>query len=186
MTSDFLASWEDMMDGPGFEMPRLVAGIWRVELAPQALAIYGDAEVTRMLHREPVPDEAGARQWIQEYVERNATFPAGCGIWPLFEKDGGALVGSIVLKPLPECSEIEVGWHLGRFAWGKGYATEAGQAAIAYGFAKLGLDVIYAITLSTNTRSMNVCRRVGMKHLGKTDKYHGIVTELFAIQREGK
>ena len=172
------------MDGPPLEMERLVAGTWRTELAPQALAIYGDPEVVRTLHREPATNEADMRAWIQGYIDRNATFPAGCGIWPLFERSSGTLVGCFLLKPFPERQEVEIGWHLGRFAWGKGYATEAGRAGIRYGFANLGLETIYALTLPENTRSMKVCRRIGMRHLGRTDKYYNIVTELFAIHRD--
>ena len=171
------------MDGPALEMERLVAGTWRTELAPQALAIYGDPEVVRMLHGEPMANEADMRKWIQGWIDRNAAFPVGCGIWPLFEQSGGELVGCLLLKPFPEHAEVEVGWHLGRFAWGKGYATEAGRAAVRYGFANLDLETIYAVTLPQNTRSMKVCRRVGMRHLGRTEKYYNMLTELFAIGR---
>ena len=55
--------------------------------------------------------------------------PDGYGSWPLFERESGALVGAVLLKPLPEAEEIEVGWHLARAAWGNGYATESGKAA---------------------------------------------------------
>ena len=172
------------MEGPALEMERLVAGTWRTELAPQALAIYGDPEVVRMIHREPTANEADTCTWIRSYIERNAAFPMGCGIWPLFEQSGGALVGCLLLKPFPERVEIEVGWHLGRFAWGKGYATEAGRAAVRYGFETLGLETIYAVTLPQNTRSMNVCRRVGMRHIGRTDRFYNMRTELFSVRRD--
>ena len=35
--------------------------------------------------------------------------------------------------------------------------------------------------LPENTRSMNVCRRVGMRHLGRTETYYNMLTELFVI-----
>lgn len=73
---------------------------------------------------------------------------------------------------------------MGRCAWGKGYASEAGQAAVRYGFANLGLETIYAVTLPENMRSMKVCRRVGMRHLGRTETYHNMLTELFVIGRD--
>ena len=50
-------------------------------------------------------------------------------------------------------------------------------------FANLDLETIYAVTLPQNTRSMSVCRRVGMRHLGRTDKFYNMLTELFAIGR---
>jgi RimJ/RimL family protein N-acetyltransferase len=33
---------------------------------------------------------------------------------------------------------VEVGWRLGRSAWGRGYASEAARASIDHGFAHSG------------------------------------------------
>jgi RimJ/RimL family protein N-acetyltransferase len=57
---------------------------------------------------------------------------------------------------------VEVGWRLGRAAWGRGYATEAAQAVLADGFGRLGLDEIVSFTATTNLRSQRVMQRLGM------------------------
>ena len=59
---------------------------------------------------------------------------------------------------------VEVGWRLAREHWGCGYATEAGRAALAYGFEELGLAEIVSFTSRLNTRSWRVMERLGMSH----------------------
>jgi RimJ/RimL family protein N-acetyltransferase len=57
---------------------------------------------------------------------------------------------------------VEIGWRLARSAWGKGYATEAARAVLAFGFETLGLPEILALTTVGNVRSQAVMRRIGM------------------------
>ncbi|MFL6155236.1 MAG: GNAT family N-acetyltransferase [Marmoricola sp.] len=57
---------------------------------------------------------------------------------------------------------VEVGWRLARSAWGQGYASEAGLAALRYGFTTLGLDEIVSFTSVGNLRSRAVMERIGM------------------------
>ena len=57
---------------------------------------------------------------------------------------------------------IELAWRLARPAWGHGYATEAGQAALRYGFDTLDQPGIVAVTMARNARSQAVMRRIGM------------------------
>ena len=65
------------------------------------------------------------------------------------ERESGALVGWAGLSVpefLPEVlPAIEVGWRLGSAYRGRGYATEAAAAALAWGFDTLGLEEIVSI-----------------------------------------
>ena len=47
--------------------------------------------------------------------------------------------------------------------WGRGFATAAARAALAYGFTKLCLDEIYACTVPANVRSLRVMQRIGLR-----------------------
>jgi ribosomal-protein-alanine N-acetyltransferase len=62
---------------------------------------------------------------------------------------------------------VEVAWRLARAYWGHGYATEAARAALDYGFGKLGLSEIVALTVPANQRSRRVMERF-MERLGMT------------------
>jgi len=91
----------------------------------------------------------------------------------------------MLLKPLPPTTdEIEVGWHLIRRVWGRGYASEGAVAVLRYGFETLELDQILAVVEPANHRSAAVARRIGMQWLERTTRYYGgISLDLFGVMR---
>jgi RimJ/RimL family protein N-acetyltransferase len=90
----------------------------------------------------------------------------GFGLWAAVVKETGAMIGFIgVCHPLwfPDMSErIEVGWRLGRDAWGHGYATEGALALLAHGFDAVGLAHVWAQTMAVNRASRAVMERIGL------------------------
>ena len=80
--------------------------------------------------------------------------------------------------------EHELGWWLSPEHWGHGYATEAGQGAIGLAFGARGLDRVVAVVDPDNVRSLAVCRRLGMTHLGQTIEYFGLTLESFELLRD--
>jgi RimJ/RimL family protein N-acetyltransferase len=92
----------------------------------------------------------------------------GYGLWALEVRATDEFVGFTGLA-VPSFNAhftpaVEVGWRLARSAWGKGYATEAGLASIAFGFRDAGLDEIVSFTSAANVRSRSVMERIGMTH----------------------
>ncbi|MCE5323401.1 GNAT family N-acetyltransferase [bacterium] len=107
--------------------------------------------------------------------------------WALEEKESGIVVGSVILKWLPDADRVptkdmEVGWHMGREHWGKGFATEAGMRAARYALDTLGQSVIYAVVRPGNERSVRVTQRIGMRPVGTTNKYYGAELLLFELR----
>ena len=92
-------------------------------------------------------------------------------------RDSGEVVGSVGFAPclmpfglLPSfeptdrfTSEIGLFWALFPEHQGRGYATEAAAAMVAYAFDELRLRRIVATTEHDNTRSLDVMRRLGMR-----------------------
>jgi RimJ/RimL family protein N-acetyltransferase len=103
-------------------------------------------------------------------IERiEAGFEAnGYGLWALEVRASGELAGFAgLVMPSFEAHftpAVEVGWRLARSAWGQGYATEAAQAALAFGFEEVGLSEIVSFTSAGNARSRAVMERLGMTH----------------------
>jgi RimJ/RimL family protein N-acetyltransferase len=62
----------------------------------------------------------------------------------------------------PFVPAVEVGWRLAPQFWGKGYATEAAEAALRIGFETLNLDQIVSFTVMANKPSWSVMERLGM------------------------
>ena len=57
----------------------------------------------------------------------------------------------------------EVGWALDPAWWGRGIATEAGAASVAWGFGGLGFERLVSITTEPNTASRTVMAKLGFR-----------------------
>jgi RimJ/RimL family protein N-acetyltransferase len=74
----------------------------------------------------------------------------------------GELIGGCGLEVRPLRKEGVLGYCLNRAYWGKGYATEATQALLAFGFNKLALHRIIAMCDPMNVASNRVLEKAGM------------------------
>ncbi|MGP3534428.1 GNAT family N-acetyltransferase [Microbacterium sp. RD1] len=101
----------------------------------------------------------------------------------------GDRLGSLLLKRIPWSADavpagtpedVEIGWHLHPDAWGRGYATEAARVVLGEAWAS-GIPRVVAVTHPDNAASQRVCRRIGMRGLGRTDRYYGVECELFEM-----
>lgn len=94
----------------------------------------------------------------------------GWGFWAVETRRGKEFVGFVGLHipatPLPFMPCVEIGWRLAYRHWGKGYAAEAGLAALQVGFGILGLDEIVSLAAAGNHRSRAVMERLGMQESG--------------------
>lgn len=167
------------------ETERLIIRSWMPELdAEQAFAIYGDPEVTRFIGGKTENNIDTQREKLTKVTQRYQKLNNGTGFWALVEKQSKEIiVGAILLKRLPDknhqsSEDYEVGWHLQRNFWGKGYATEAAREIINYGFNVLNLLRIYSVVHPENYASVRVTQRLGMKPMGYTNKYYGGVEVL--------
>lgn len=140
---------------------RLVLRRWRdSDLEPWA-AMNADPEVREHLG-DPLTREqsdASVARFQAEFEQR------GYGWWAVEVRATGAFIGFAGPDPVEDhmpFTGVEIGRRLARPAWGHGYATEAAQAVLAYGFDTLRLPEILAVTTATNHRSQAVMRRIGM------------------------
>jgi RimJ/RimL family protein N-acetyltransferase len=80
-------------------------------------------------------------------------------------------------------SEIEISYGLAKSAWGRGLATEASLAAMAYGFDVTGLREIVAVAKATNRASHRVMEKLGM-HLAETWERDGLGRVKYIVRAE--
>ena len=96
----------------------------------------------------------------------------GWGFWAVELKQDNQFIGFVGLQipradfPFSPC--VEIGWRLAFEYWGKGYATEAAEAALKVGFNRLELPEIVSFTAIENHRSSAVMERLGMNQAVET------------------
>ncbi|CAG0955493.1 Acetyltransferase [Anaerolineae bacterium] len=67
---------------------------------------------------------------------------------------------------------VEVGWRLAHACWGRGYATEAAQEVLRFGFEGRGLREIVSFTVPANAASRRVMEKLGMTRREDEDFDH--------------
>ncbi len=159
-----------MERGPTIETDRLLLRRWREsDLAPFA-AMNADPEVMEYFPGALDRDRSDAlARAADDSFEQN-----GYGLWAVQVKDGEPFIGFVglhhVSNDIPVRGSTEVGWRLARSAWGKGYAPEAAQAGLSFGFEKCGLGEIVSFTSLLNERSQRVMQKIGM-HTDPADDF---------------
>lgn len=164
------------MSVPPQPSARLSFREWTLADAPVILDLYSRPDVYRFLGATPAPvaDLAEARARITRWGER-AREPWS-GIWAVLVD--GKPVGTGLLVSLPRSDglpsdAVEIGWHLHPDSWGRGYATEMGQALIAHAHTH-GRRPVRAVVYPDNGASRAVCRRLGLTEVGLTDRWYGV------------
>lgn len=172
------------------QTPRLLIRTWEMADVDAAFAMYGDPQVTRWLWGDPLPNLETMRQRMVEIIERNATFSPGLGSFPAVSRETGRIVGTALIKPMPGADgkltdDIEVGWHVTRQHWGRGFATEFGLELLRHGFDTLQIPRLHAVVDPPNVASQRVAQKIGMRHTGQTVRYYdGKPIEHFELDRD--
>jgi ribosomal-protein-alanine N-acetyltransferase len=146
------------------------------EDAADVFALYSDARVMEFFHSRPMGDVDVARAWAVTQGGLHAS--RGYAQWHMSERGGDCFVGCLGLQPLGD--GIELLYALVPGMWGRGYAAEAGAAALEYGFDELGLERIVGIAVAANRPSIRVLQRLGMRSLGAAE-YWGCSWEKYEV-----
>jgi [ribosomal protein S5]-alanine N-acetyltransferase len=117
-------------------------------------AVYGDPIVMRFLGG-PFSSLARTRQFLARHIEHQDFY--GFSMWSLVENATSEVIGDVGFL------RFEIGWHLRRASWGKGFGTEAARACLAYGFDHLGFRTVSAFTETANAASLRVIERLDMR-----------------------
>jgi len=161
---------------PQIKTARLELRAFVVEDAQRVQALAGDPKVSALTSNIPHPYRDGmAETWIAQHDEWAA---AGRSyVWAICRQ--GELAGAISLTDVAPAHQAELGFWLGRCAWGKGFMTEAAQAVVAHAFRNLGQARLYSSHFASNVGSGRVLEKVGFrkegvqrKHLFKDGEFH--------------
>ncbi len=147
-------------DFPKLETKRLVLRKLEESDAPALFENYSDEDIAKNFMDKPLGDIKQASQFIEAF---NAEFSEGKAItWAITIKRNHQMIGTCSYM-IETSTSAEIGYDLAKTHWGKGIMTEALKAMIGYGFDELGFENIKADTLSNNTRSINLLKRLEFK-----------------------
>lgn len=135
---------------------------WRAVLAYQSNPLYLD--YYPWTHRTEPDVRAFVRQFlVQREEEPRTKFQLAITLAP-----HGQLIGNTgIRRQTPDVREADMGYELDPRFWGCGYATEAAEAILAFGFRELKLHRIWAECLAENTASAHVLEKIGMQLEGR-------------------
>jgi len=164
-----------MSEIPVLETPRLILRGHRIDDFPSAAALWADPVVTRFIGRPSTLEESWAR--LMRYAGHWTL--QGYGFWAFVDKQSGRYIGEGGLADFkrditwPETvaegeDTREVGWALSPEFQGKGIATEAMQAAVAWADKRFSATRTICIIDPANTPSVAVAERCGYAEIGTT------------------
>ncbi|HEV2235312.1 MAG TPA: GNAT family N-acetyltransferase [Ktedonobacterales bacterium] len=152
------------------ETPRLVIRTFEPRDGDSWIALANAPETRRFTPAAPpaTPDVFQGALERRHAMERDH----GHAMWAVDEKETGAFVGQCGLYPAEQKGpEPELAYHFNLSSWGKGYATEAATAVLAYAFGPAGLDPVLAFVIPANIASCRVVEKAGMRLVGSGTFY---------------
>ena len=155
-----------MTETEKFRTERLVTRSWRIADLPLAMELWGDPAVTALIDSRCKLTDAQVEEKLRAEIERERS--SGVQYWALFDHRNGDFVGCGGLRPwvyTPGEANFEVGFHLVKRCWGKGYATEAALGAIGYAWEKLQLSKVYAGHHPDNRASEKILKKLGFRFI---------------------
>ncbi len=126
-------------------------------------AMMADEEASRFIGG-PLEQRAA---WAGMAIMRGAWALHGFANFSVLDKQSGEWIGRAGPWSPPGWPGHEVGWAFRREFWGRGLASEASLATIAWARAHLGWDEIVHIIHPENLRSIALAQRIGSRHKGE-------------------
>jgi len=125
--------------------------------------IFGDSDVMRFAFS----GASMAGDAAEDFIRRFFTFGENLtGMAVLTEKPAGEIIGFAGLSPCQalEADDFEIGFVLARRAWGRGIATEIGEAQLAFGFEQLECGRLLGLVDPRNAPSIHALEKLGMRY----------------------
>jgi RimJ/RimL family protein N-acetyltransferase len=156
------------------ETPRLILRQFTENDVDNLFNLNSDPEVMRYL--------TGGRSTPREEI-RDEILPFHLGVYGRLDRLGTWAAESSVTREFlgwfhfrpgrdSAITNIELGYRLVRPAWNRGYATEGSRALISRGFTELGVERVFAHTMTLNAASRHVLEKCGLTLVG-TLPYEG-------------
>jgi len=144
--------------------------------------ILSDKET--MKHYPQPFDEDKVRRWIEWNIDNYNIF--GFGLWAVVLKENGKLIGDcgMTMQMINGKVKPEIGYHIHKAYWNKGYATEAARSCRDYIFENTTFNTLYTYMKYTNVGSYTVAVKNGMQLVDEYEDPVNTVSKVYAITRK--
>ena len=145
------------------ETHRLILREYTMEDFDELYAILSDPETMR---HYPAPyDEKGVARWLTWSLNNYKT--CGFGLWAIQLKENGQFIGDcgITMQSIDGESLPEIGYHIHKDQWRKGYAKEAATAVRDWFFTHTDYAAVYSYMKYTNLPSYATAASLGMRRV---------------------
>lgn len=152
--------------------PRLLLREFNPDDWQLVLAYHNNPRYLRFYPQE-AENEIQVRAFVQRFVDQAQELPRQKYQFAICLEYSGQLIGNVGVRlgglglREPEARQGDIGYEIDPAFWGQGYATEAAQAMLDFGFQSLHLHRIWARCLAENLASQRVLEKIGMRQEGR-------------------
>ncbi len=134
---------------------------------PAVLGYQSDARYLRYYEwtgRTP----AAVKAFVGLFLEQQAATPRIKFQLAITLKETGQLIGNCGIRLAHAAArQADLGYELDPDHWGHGYAFEAAQAMVAYGFQALKVHRVWSWCVADNVRSAHLLEKLGLRLEGR-------------------
>jgi len=133
-------------------------GVLDYQVNPMYLRYYAWTERT--------PEDV--QEFVQAFIETQKEHPRTKYQLAITLKSTRRLIGNCGIRmDAPDAVQAEIGYELSPVHWGQGYATEAMETVVEFGFKQLKVHRIWAWCNAENLGSVRVLEKLGMRLEGR-------------------
>jgi RimJ/RimL family protein N-acetyltransferase len=175
-------SLHGIVNVPVIETDRLRLRAHRIADLDACVAMWSDPIVTRYIGGKPSTPQ---QTWMRVLGYAGHWALMGFGYWALEEKASGGYIGELGFADFkrdiaPAMRDApELGWALSAAVHGRGYATEAVRAALAWGDARFDPSRTVCLIGEENAASIRVAQKCGYQEFER-GTFAGTPTLFFA------
>lgn len=164
------------------ETRRLILREYTPEDFDDLYEIVSDPETMEHYPAPFTPEKT--KHWIEWNLENYQKY--GFGLWAVVLKETGEFIGDcgLTLQNIDGQLLPEIGYHIHKKYWRKGFGKEAARAVRDWAFQNTGYDIIYSYMKYTNVGSYSTAISNGMKKVKEYPDPRNTISYAYAITRE--
>lgn len=166
---------------PLIETERLRLRMLSADDLDTAFVLFNDDDIQKYLS----PANRRTRQQLKVTLKKLALRwkERGFGIFCVCEKGNKKMIGYSGFQYLDKTPQVEILFGFLKEVWGNGFATEAANACLRFGFEEARFEKVCAATHPENLASRCVLEKIGMA-FSKKSEYYQFDSMTFTVSRD--